>query len=484
MKHLSNFWKSGWVAKVVTIFVSLFAICCICSSALVALPTPKGDDTATASQVSVAVGTTEAGGTVEAAIVDTATSVPTVESSATVALLPSETAYALPTISFFSADSATVPPTATQFPTSAPIVSNQPFRVHFIDVGQGDSILIQTSDGRNILVDGGDTGTGVVGYLQSVGVQQIDLMVATHPHADHIGGLVEVLRTYPVLTVVTNGEAHTTSVYEDFLDAIADAKAQYLEVKRGDVLQVGSLKLNVLSPVAPTDPDLNENSIVLRFTDGRTTYLLMGDAGANTEAALLASGMPLKADVLKVGHHGSKSGSTPAFLQAVDPDVAVYSAGVNNQYGHPALQTIQALNQVGATIYGTNVNGSVLVNGSAQGYQIETQKTELAAVPTATFRPVATSAPATGLEIVSVTSPVSRGATARLVAQTSPGASCSITVEYKSGPSQAAGLDPKKADSSGGVAWSWKVGTRTTPGEWPIYVQCDTFFESTIFVVQ
>jgi competence protein ComEC len=478
MKHLASFWKSGWVAKVVTIFVSLFAICCICSSAVLALPTPASSVAATATQVSVAGVSTQAAETVRAELSLTVTTVPTIDSTPTAFSLPTETTVVLPTATLLAIN------TATQFPTSVPIVSNQPFRVHFIDVGQGDSILIQTSDGRNILIDGGDTGTGVVGYLQSVGVQQIDLMIATHPHADHIGGLVQVLRTYPVLTVVTNGEAHTTSVYEDFLDAIADAKAQYLEVKRGDVLQVGNLKLNVLSPVATTDPDLNENSIVLRFMDGRTTYLMMGDAGANTEAALLSSGMPLKANILKVGHHGSKSGSTPAFLQAVDPDVAVYSAGVNNSYGHPALQTLRALNDVGATIYGTNVNGTVSVKDTAQGYEVQTQKAELAAVPTATFRPVATSAPATGLEIVSVTSPVAKGAIARLVAQTSPGASCSITVYYKSGPSQAAGLEQKKADASGVVAWSWKVGTRTTPGEWPIYVQCDTFTETTTFTVQ
>lgn len=247
---------------------------------------------------------------------------------------------------------------------------------------------------------------------------------------------------------------------------------------------MGNLKLNVLSPVATTDPDLNENSIVLRFNDGRITYLLMGDGGAATEAALLASGMPLRANILKVGHHGSKGGSTLAFLQAVAPEMAIYSAGANNQYGHPALQTIKSLHEVNATIYGMDVHGTVLVKDTAQGYDVQTQKTALAAVPTPTFRPVATSAPATGLEIQSVTSPIARGATARLVAQTSPGASCSITVLYKSGPSQAAGLEDKKADGSGIVAWSWKVGTRTTPGSWPIVVRCDNYTESTEFTVQ
>src|SRR5512140_353785 len=162
MKHLSNFWKSGWVAKVVTIFVSLFAICCICSSALLALPTPKSGG-ATDTQVSVGDVSTQAASTVRAELSLTATSVPTLDSSPSLALLPTETAVLLPTATLFPTFTATVLPTAAQFPTSAPIVSNQPFRVHFIDVGQGDSILIQTNDGRNVLIDGGDTDTGVVG---------------------------------------------------------------------------------------------------------------------------------------------------------------------------------------------------------------------------------------------------------------------------------------------------------------------------------
>jgi competence protein ComEC len=410
-----------------------------------------------------------AGCTVPPAITETPVP-PTITEPPPFGHVPSETAADLPT--------------ATVIQAQVPITANQPFRFHFIDVGQGDAILIQTTEGRNILVDGGDTDTGVVGYLQSVGVQQIDLMIATHPHADHIGGLVQALRAFPVAKVVTNGEAHTTEVYEDFLDAIADAQAEYVEVKRGDVLQVGNLNLNVLNPVANTDPDLNENSIVLQFTDGQTTYLMMGDAGASTERALRRSGMPLKANILKVGHHGSSGGSTMAFLREVAPEVAVYSAGVNNTYGHPAPETIRSLNRVGATIYGTDVNGTIVVQDTAQGYEVQTQEGELAAAPTATFQPVASAAPAGGLAIQSVTSPVSTGDDATLIARTSPGASCSITVNYKSGPSTAEGLEPKTADAQGMVSWTWEVGPQTTPGTWPIVVKCGSFTAETEFTVQ
>jgi beta-lactamase superfamily II metal-dependent hydrolase len=425
---MAKFWRSGWVAKVITILVSVFAICCICSSILLALPTPKNTVAATATPVSVTRGVTETASVVPTASVVTATIIPARSPtfSPTAFLLPSET--------------ATVFPTATVVQVHVPITASQPFRVHFIDVGQGDSILIQATDGQNILIDGGDTDTWVVRYLQSVGVRQIDLMIATHPHADHIGGLVQVLRTIPVLKVVTNGQAHTTAVYEDFLDAIADSQAEYGEVKRGDMLQIGNLKLNVLSPMTLTDPDLNENSIVLRFNGGRTTYLMMGDAGANTEAALLASGMPLGANILKVGHHGSKSGST--------------------------------------------VNGTIIVKATSKGYETETQKVEQGAMPTATFQPVPTAAPAAGFEIVSVTSPAARGEDATLSAQTTPNASCSITVYYKSGPSKAKGRAPGNADGSGLVSWTWAVGPNTTPGTWRIVVTCDKITKETVFTVQ
>lgn len=358
-------------------------------------------------------------------------------------------------------------------------------RFYFIDVGQGDATLIQTPDGKTMLIDGGDTDTGIVSQLQSLGVQRIDLMIATHPHSDHIGGLVQVLQSFPVAKVVTNGQPHTTSVYEHFLDGVAAAQAEYVEVKRGDVISLGGIDFKVLNPTNNNDPDLNENSIVLQFTYGQTTFLMMGDSGAVTEADLLSAGLPLKADILKVGHHGSTSGSTMAFLNAVQPKIALYSAGINNQYGHPAPQTIANLTAVGATIYGTDKNGTISIKVDLTGYSISTAQGIAAATP---ILPTAlvTASPSVsgGLEIVSVTSPVSKGANATLIAKTSPNASCTITVYYKSGASTAAGLGPKTADASGIVSWTWKVGTRTTSGTWSIVVICNGITKGTTFTVQ
>ena len=130
-----------------------------------------------------------------------------------------------------------------------------PLSIRFVDVGQGDSILIQTPYGQTILIDGGDTNTGIVQYLKSLGIQRIDLMISTHPHSDHLGGLVQVLQAFPVAKVATNGESNNTLVYMNFLTAIAASKADYIELKRGDTLSQGGLDFHCLSPV-PRPPSL------------------------------------------------------------------------------------------------------------------------------------------------------------------------------------------------------------------------------------
>ena len=314
-------------------------------------------------------------------------------------------------------------------------------------------------------------------------------MVATHPHSDHIGGLVDVLGSIPVTKVVTNGQPNTTGVYEKFLDGIANAKAEYIEAKRGDTLQAGSLSFQVLSPVSSASGDINNNSLVLRLVIGKVVFLLIGDSQTDAEASMITAQLPLNADILKVGHHGSRTSSSLAFLNQVKPAVAVYMAGVNNSYGHPHPETIASLKTVGAQIYGTDINGTVSITTDGNTYQVTASKI----VPKAE-QSTATVAPTTGppaqltLTIASVTSPVKTGATATLNAATSAGASCTITVNYKSGPSKASGLGPKMADANGNVSWSWKVGATTTPGTWRIVVKCSLggsdMTQETTFTVQ
>lgn len=373
-----------------------------------------------------------------------------------------------------STPTITITRTATLFPTK--VQSNDSLIVSFIDVGQGDAILIRSPEGLFGLIDGGEADSGIVQYLQSQGVHNLDLVVATHPHSDHIGGLIAVLNTFPTARVVTNGEMHTTATYENFLDAIATSKAEYIEVVRGNTINLGSLSFAVLNPGRIVEGDLNRNSIVLRMAYGNTTFLFMGDANNDTEAEIIAAGLPLSADILKVGHHGSSTSTGSAFLAAVHPAVAVYSAGKGNSYGHPSAETLARLGGAGVNVFGTDVNGTIVFLVDGTGYSVQSAKQGQAqAPPTAPITVISeTQAAPSGdisINVVSLASPISAGSTATLTIQTVPDAACFITVYYKSGASQSAGLGPQTADASGQATWSWKVGSRTTPGVWKIVVQ-------------
>jgi competence protein ComEC len=405
--------------------------------------------------------------------------------SPTLTLAPNSTSTLAPTSTIIPSPTTLVLPIFSAATNSLP-ASGNPLRFYFFNVGQGDSTLIQTPDGRTVLIDGGEANTGIVSQLQGLGVQRIDLMIATHPHSDHIGGLVQVLQNFPVAKVLTNGEAHTSSVYEHFLDGIIMAQAEFIDVKRGDVISLSGIDFHVLNPENNNNSDLNENSVVIQFTYDQTTFLMMGDGGADTESALLSAGLPLKADILKVGHHGSTSGSTSAFLNAVQPKIALYSAGIDNQYGHPAPQIIDALTTVGATVYGTDKNGTISIKVDQNGYTINTDQALVKATPVLPAVIIAT-IPSSGsgaIEITSVTSPISKGSNATLSAKTSPNTSCTITVYYKSGASHAAGLDPKTADVNGIVSWTWKVASNTTSGTWKIVVICNGVTKETTIKVQ
>lgn len=252
----------------------------------------------------------------------------------------------------------------------SPPPANGNLRVHFIDVGQGDSILIQTPTGATALIDGGYDNGMALAYLQQQGISRIDVMLVSHPHADHIGGLVEVMNAMPVGQIWTNGAIHTTGIFEEFLDTIAARQIPYYEAERGITIEVGDLELAVLH-VNPAAPELNDTSLVLHLTYGEVSFLFTGDAEWPAEQAMLNSmENSLPATILKVGHHASHTSSAPDFLVAVRPEIAVYSAGSDNTYGHPHQETITNLQAIGATIYGTAVNGTVIVTTDGLDYEV------------------------------------------------------------------------------------------------------------------
>jgi competence protein ComEC len=358
----------------------------------------------------------------------------------------------------------TVTPSATIQPTEPALMT-----VHFIDVGQGDSILVKSPDGSIGLIDGGESDSGALQYLQSVEINHLNLVIATHPHSDHIGGLIDVLNTIPVDKVITNGALNTTLTYEQFLDAISNSKAEYVEVNRGDTISLGELNFSVLSPVDNTVVDLNDGSLVLKLVYGNISFLFTGDAQITAEENMLVSGLDVSATILKLAHHGSLAGSPLSFLTAVHPKVSIYSAGAGNDYGYPNPDTIEALKSLGSTIYGTDVNGTIIVTTDGNEYSITS--TRKIPTQTPTTLPLTTQPPTElFINVVTLTSPISAGGMASLTVNTLPGAACTITVYLKSGPSQAAGLGPQTSGGDGSVTWTWKIGSRTTPGTWRIVV--------------
>ena len=233
--------------------------------------------------------------------------------------------------------------------------------IYFFDVGQGDSILIKTSD-KNVLVDGGpkESVSALFTYLSNYHVTKIDLLFATHPHEDHIGGLVSLMQSaIPVQDVVYNGYNYTTQVFNNFRTL---ALTHNLTIAHRNQVYALSPTINftVLSPVQPLEfSDINANSIVLKFQAGNTSVLLTGDATTDTEQRMLTSGLNLYSLVLKVGHHGSSSSTSQPFLNAVLPSYAIISAGVNNVYGHPSQQTLDRLTSNNIVTYGTYNYGTI-----------------------------------------------------------------------------------------------------------------------------
>lgn len=250
--------------------------------------------------------------------------------------------------------------------------------ITFLDVGQGDAILARHGN-QTMLVDGGpiEAGPGVVSYLKSHGVSTIDVLVSTHPHADHIGGLLAVLRQLPVKAVYDSGIPHTTQTYKEYLTLIDQKNIRYVVPQRGDSIDLGAgVAVQVLSPPPGgiAGGDLNENSIVLKITFGATSFLLASDAGFPAEYAMLSSRLDLRSDVLKVGHHGSRYSSGKAFLKAVGPKYAVIEVGADNVYGHPAPAAVARLEETGSKVYRTDRDGNILMTSDGRGIMVRTQR--------------------------------------------------------------------------------------------------------------
>ena len=250
-------------------------------------------------------------------------------------------------------------------------------KVHYIDAGQADATLFEFEEKEKkyaVLYDTGDWDKkDVVQYLQKERINKLDLIIISHPDSDHIGQLADIIENFPVGEIWMSGNISTSNTFRKALQAIDDHDISYYEPRMGEKFDIGSLGIKILYP-KELSGHANDDSISLLASYGETDFLFTGDAGKTSERKMIASGNSLKAEILSLGHHGSNTASSPEFIDAVDPDVAIYSAGEGNSYGHPHKEVVDLMKEKKIPLYGTDKDGSISVTTDGIEYEIAVEK--------------------------------------------------------------------------------------------------------------
>lgn len=242
-------------------------------------------------------------------------------------------------------------------------VPDEIMEVHIIDVGQGDSTLFRTKN-ECILIDAGTNKSenDLKAYLENIGVEKINYAIFTHPHEDHIGGADMIINNFDVEKVIMPDADSDSQTYNRLLDALETKNTDVYKAVSGDEYSVGNIKMTLLAPNSDDYKSLNDYSVVVKLEYGNSSFMLTGDAEALSEKEILInySAAKLKCDFLKVGHHGSSTSTSDAFLNAVDPKIATISCGIDNKYGHPHSETVKKLDDKNITYYRTDKLGSIV----------------------------------------------------------------------------------------------------------------------------
>lgn len=253
-----------------------------------------------------------------------------------------------------------------------------PMKVNYIDVGESDSVLIQ-SYGKSILIDAGDTDDTdeILDYLHEKKIQTIDYLILTHPHADHIAGADEIINKFKIGKIIMPNKSHTTKAYKDVLNAIKSKGLKITKPIVGDVYKIGKAKFTILSPNNYEYGDnLNNYSVAVKLVNGKDSFLFIGDNETEAIDDILSNKININTDVLMCGHHGSETSTTSGLVKAISPTYAVISVG-NNNYGHPSDETMQILSDQKVKIYRTDENGTITATSTGTKITIDAKPTTL-----------------------------------------------------------------------------------------------------------
>ena len=249
-------------------------------------------------------------------------------------------------------------------------VSNHNLRLHFIDVGQGDSSLIITPKGKTILIDAGDEAHAkkVLSYVREQGIEKLDLVVATHPDADHIGGMDKVIKNFDIDVFAMPDVSAKTNQYKQIQRELKAKKMKATRLYQGDEVQIDDdIDFEILSPVKGKKyDDTNEYFIIAKIVYKDTSFILMGDATMENEVDIINNVPDIDIDVLKLGHHGSSTSSSDYFITKTSPNIAIISCGKNNKYGHPHQEVMRVLKKHGVTPYRTDEMGDIVITSDGK----------------------------------------------------------------------------------------------------------------------
>lgn len=252
--------------------------------------------------------------------------------------------------------------------------NNDLLKVHYLDVGQGDSIFVELPNNETMLIDAAESyqSENIINYLKNLNYQKIDYVIGTHPHTDHIGGLKNIINTFEIGKIYMPKVVSTTKTYESLLMAIKDKNLKINTAKAGtSIIDTDALKINILAPNNSTYTELNNYSVVTKITYGTTKFLFMGDAEKLSENEIKEN---VTADVIKIGHHGSNTSSSIDFIKKVNAKYGIISVGLNNKYNLPKEETITNWENSGTKIYLTSTNGTIRASSDGINIKIESEK--------------------------------------------------------------------------------------------------------------